>query len=67
MCSTCNSKNYYEISLKEGSTTLQQDLGEGSLVIRYNPNTKKYSIAVKTEWRSEFTIYRCPTCGRQLF
>lgn len=67
MCSTCNYKTYDEIVLREGSTTLQHDIGEGSLVIRCDPGGQKYRIAVKTEWKSEYRIYRCPTCGRMLF
>ena len=66
MCSTCNPKNYYEVSLRCGPT-LQQDLGERNLVIRCDPNGQKYRIASKVEDRSDFRIYRCPTCGKQLF
>ena len=62
MCSTCN-YNLYEN--KEGR--LQQSLGMGSLVIQCDQNGKNYKLAVNNEPKSEFAIYRCPTCGRKLY
>ena len=67
MCSTCNFKKYEKVEITAGNVILQQNLGEGSLVIRCDPGGQKYRIAVKTEPRSEYRIYRCLTCGRQLF
>lgn len=62
MCSTCNYKIYEN---KDGK--LQQSLGMGSLVIRCNLDGKDYKLAVNNEPKSEFALYRCPTCGRKLF
>lgn len=61
MCSTCNYKNFKEIDGK-----LEQQLGMGSLIIRCDPDGKNYKLAVKDEPKSEFVLYRCPTCGGRL-
>lgn len=66
MCSTCNPKNFEKVVVNE-TEKLEQSLGFGSLVIRCDVKAKDYSMAVKTEPKSEYRIYRCPTCGRQLF
>lgn len=62
MCTTCNYKNYEEVNGK-----LEQQLGIGNLVIRCDANGKNYKLAVKDEPRSEFVLYRCPTCGKKLY
>ena len=61
MCSICNYKNFEEVNGK-----LEQSLGMGSLLIRCDSNGKNYKLAVKDEPKSEFTLYRCPTCGCKL-
>lgn len=61
MCSTCNYKNFEEVDGK-----LEQQLGMGSLIIRCDPDGKNYKLAVKDEPKSEFVLYRCPTCGGRL-
>ena len=61
MCSTCNYKNFKEIDGK-----LEQQLGMGSLIIRCDLDGKNYKLAVKDEPKSEFVLYRCPTCGGRL-
>ena len=66
MCSTCNFKNFEKVSADiNGRMTekLEQSLGYGSLVIRCDPDGTNYSLAVKNEPKSEFRMYRCPTCG----
>ena len=62
MCTTCNYKNYEEVNGK-----LEQSLGMGNLLIRCDTNGKNYKLAVKDEPRSEYVIYKCPTCGKKLF
>ncbi len=63
MCSTCNYKNYEEVNGK-----LEQKLGIAEkLIIRCDLNGKNYKMAVDGEPRSEFILYRCPTCGQKLF
>lgn len=61
MCSTCNYKNFEQVNGK-----LEQQLGMGNLVIRCDLFGENYKLAVKDEPKSEFTIYRCPTCGCKL-
>lgn len=70
MCSTCNHNTYEKVTEEvNGRVTerLESSLGYGSLVIRCDTNGKNYSIAVKNEPKSEYRIYRCPTCGKILF
>lgn len=62
MCSTCNYKSFEAVDWK-----LEHPLGNGSLLIRCDIDGKNYKLAIKNEQKSEFTIYRCPTCGRKLF
>ena len=62
MCSTCDYKRFES---KDGK--FEQGLGMGSLVIRCDENGKNYRLAVNDETKSEFVIYRCPTCGNKLF
>ena len=62
MCSTCNYKEYENVDGK-----LQQNLGMGSLLIRCDVNGKNYRLTVKDEPKSEFVLYRCPTCGLKLY
>lgn len=62
MCSTCNYKLY-----DSNNGKLEKNLGMGSLVIRCDPNGKNYKMAVNNEPKSEFALYRCPTCGNKLY
>ena len=62
MCSTCNYKSFEVVDGK-----LEQLLGNGSLLIRCDIDGKNYKLAVKNEQNSEFTLYRCPTCGCKLY
>ena len=62
MCTTCNYKNFEEVNGK-----LEQALGMGNLLIRCDVNGKNYKLTVKDEPRSEYVIYKCPTCGKKLF
>jgi hypothetical protein len=66
MCSTCNHNNYEKIAVEIGGKTverLETSLGYGSLVIRCDVHGKNRVLAVKNEPKSEFRMYRCPTCG----
>lgn len=70
MCSTCDYTKYEKITEEaNGRTTerLESSLGYGSLVIRCDTKGQNYSIAVKNEPKSEYRVYRCPTCGNKLF
>lgn len=62
MCSTCNYKTY---EINNGK--LEKNLGMGSLIIRCDQNGKNYKLAVNNEPKSEFVLYRCPTCGNKLY
>lgn len=62
MCSTCNYKTYEKIDGR-----LQQKLGMGRLLICCDNNGRNYRLAVKDEQKSDFNLYRCPTCGRKLY
>lgn len=62
MCVTCNYRWFEEVEGK-----LEQQLGMGSLIIRCDLDGKSYKLAVKNEPKSEFVLYRCPTCGRKLY
>ena len=61
VCSTCNYKNYviYEIAHKNWSITRLKNAHD-LIDITCGLNGQNYKIG-------DFTIYRCPTCGRQLF
>lgn len=62
MCSTCNYKSY-----EKNDEKLEQNLGMGNLIIRCDLNGKNYKLAIKDEQKSEFTLYHCPTCGKNLY
>ena len=62
MCGTCDYKRF---EFKNGK--LEQGLGMGSLIIRCDANGKNYRLAVNGESKSEFVLYRCPTCGSKLY
>ena len=64
MCSTCNPVNF---TPNEDTKRLEQKLGMGGLLITCDSNGKNYKLAVENEPRSNYTIYRCPTCGTTLF
>lgn len=70
MCTTCNCKQFEKVSIEVGGRVtekLEQSLGYGHLVIRCNLDGSNYVMAVKDEPKSDFRIYRCPTCGHELF
>lgn len=67
MCSTCNYKEFSKNEADPNNTYLEQSLGFGSLIIRCDLKGKNYKIAVKDDPKSGFTIYRCPTCGKNLY
>jgi hypothetical protein len=46
---------------------LEKNIGMGSLVIRCDLNGKNFKLAVDNEPKSEFALYRCPTCGNKLY
>lgn len=63
MCKTCNWKSYPN----QERRYYEDELGYGSLRIRYYFREKEYKLAVANEERSEFYIYKCPTCGKKLY
>lgn len=66
MCSTCNHRNFEKVSIEVNGRVvekLENGLGYGSLIIRCDPDGTNYNLAVKGEPKSEFRMYRCPTCG----
>ena len=67
MCSTCDYKKYTKNDNDPNDVHLEQNVGLGGLIIRCDVKGKHYKIAVKDDSRSCFTIYRCPTCGKNLF
>lgn len=62
MCNTCNYKIFEKIDGK-----LQNNLGLGSLLIRCDENGKNYKLSVNGDPKSDFCLYRCPTCGKKLY
>lgn len=66
MCSTCNYKNFEIVNIN-GQPFLEQQLGTGNLLIRCNTIGKNYKLAIKDDPKSEFVLYRCPTCGAKLY
>ena len=67
MCSVCDYRTFEKVVI-EGAEKLEQPLGLGSLVMQCDTNGQNYTIGVKGEpIKGYYRIYRCPTCGRQLF
>ena len=65
MCSTCDIKNYKKSEYMSG--ILIMPLGtNGEIMMCYDENSKKYFL-LDGNVKSNFMIYRCPTCGRKLF
>lgn len=64
MCSTCNVDNF---TLNEETKKLEQVLGNGDLLLKYDPDGKNYKLGVKDQKNADFVCYRCPTCGRKLY
>ena len=62
MCSTCDYKKF-----KQNNKRLEQNLGNGSLLICCDTNGKNYKLSVKDEPNSDYSLYNCPTCGRKLY
>ena len=73
MCSTCDHTTFtrvVETSEKANDKPkewLEQSLGFGSLLIRCDVDGKNYRLAVNGERNSEFKLYRCPTCGKEVW
>lgn len=70
MCSTCDYRHFSKIAIETNgrfTEKLEQGLGYGNLAIRCDVGGKNYVLAVTGEPKSEFRIYRCPTCGHTLF
>lgn len=71
MCSTCNYKNFEVVEHKiydKVERKLEQKLGIAEkLIIRCDMDGTNYKMAVDGEPKSEFVIYRCPTCGHKLY
>lgn len=65
MCSTCDIKSYKDS--ENMPDTLVMPLGASEeIMICYDENNKKYFLS-NGNVKSNFMIYRCPTCGRKLF
>lgn len=68
MCKTCNYKNYIEYEVIHNGTPV---LIDGKPVIRLKNKNEFIDIHCDTQGKNykigQFTIYRCPTCGRKLF
>lgn len=71
MCSTCNYKQYDSVSIESNGRTefkLQQKLGIAEkLIIQCDINGENYKMLVDGCPKSEFILYRCPTCGHKLY
>ena len=70
MCSTCDYTKYETIIIELNGRSiekLERRMGYGRLIMRCDPGGKKYTLGVKDEPNSDVRIYRCPTCGHQLF
>lgn len=66
MCSTCDYRLFEKVSMEVNGRAvekLENSLGYGGLVIRCDPGGKNYSLAVHGDSKSDFRMYRCPTCG----
>ena len=69
MCSTCNHNYFKQVTVEVNGrevNRLEQSLGYGSLAIRCDTTGRNYYLAVTNEPKSQFKLYRCPTCGRAL-
>lgn len=68
MCSTCNHKDFveYEVTyngnpvLIDGKPVIRLKSANEFLDINCDMHGKNYKIG-------QFTIYRCPTCGKKLY
>ena len=70
MCSTCNYKLFEKVSLEVNGRSiekLENSLGYGGLVIRCDPDGTNYTLAIHGDPKSDFRMYRCPTCGHTFF
>ena len=68
MCTTCDSTKFEgKVSTDERVEKLEHRLGFGSLVIRCDMDGKNYTLGVKDEPKSDYKIYRCPTCGKKFY
>ena len=65
MCSTCDIKNYKKSENVQGTLTMPLGTSE-EIMMCYDENSKKYFL-LDGNVKSNFMIYRCPTCGRKLF
>lgn len=65
MCSICNI-NEYKTS-EDMPDTLIMSLGMSEEIkICHDTKSKKYFLSTGNN-KSNYTIYRCPTCGRKLY
>lgn len=62
-CRVCNHNGYTPTADGE---RLEKSLGMGSLIIHCDVKGKNFKLGVKGDERSNFVIYKCPTCGRFL-
>ncbi len=62
MCSTCNIKGYHIDPDMPGTLIMPLGMSE-EINIRYDINNKRYFLSTDNI-KSNFRIYRCPTCGK---
>lgn len=66
MCEYCN-VDKYENNLWDGRKKLVLSRGYYvQLIMYYNPNNGKFSIATEGEGKTEIEINHCPRCGKKL-
>ena len=65
MCSTCGVKNYKMAENMPDTLVMPLGISE-EIMICYDKNSKKYFLS-NGDSKSNFMIYRCPTCGKKLF
>lgn len=64
MCSTCNIKDY-KSNPETGILIMPLGISE-EVRIHYDVSSRKYYLSTGNA-KSNFLIYRCPTCGKKLF
>ena len=67
MCSTCNYKEFDGYRIDRTLSRFENRLGNTDIVLRCDENGKNWKLGIEGKYMNEFTIYRCPTCGRKLF
>lgn len=66
MCSTCNWNNYEKVIVND-TEKLERSFGLAGIVIRCDLKGEDWKMAIRDVNKEATRIYRCPTCGRQLF